>query len=358
MLYHLFDSLQDQYSYLRVFGYISFRLFMGILTSLALGLLIGEPFIAWLRKLQSGASNVREDVPESHLKKSGTPTMGGLMILLCSLSSFFLWGRLDVLTSWTIILTSILFSILGFMDDWSKVKKVKNGGLRSFAKLKLQIAFAVLISSLLFFSGFESSLYLPFFKSAVIPLGWLFIPFGALVIVSASNAVNLTDGLDGLAIGPALVAFTSYIFFSYIAGNIELSSYLQLPYIHHAGELTVFCGTMLGAGLSFLWFNTYPAQVFMGDVGSLAIGAVLGSLALMVKQEILLIVVGGVFVLETLSVVIQVISFRATGKRVFRMAPLHHHFELKGWAEPKVIVRFWIISIVLALVSLASLKLR
>jgi phospho-N-acetylmuramoyl-pentapeptide-transferase len=357
MLYHLLYPLHESFGYLRIIRYISFRAFMAILTALFFCLVVGKPVIQYLKRKQN-SSNIREDVPDSHLKKSGTPTMGGILIIMSMLFSFLLWGRLDNYITWTLVLCSALFSFIGLSDDLSKIQKKKNGGLTAGGKFKFQVGFSLLIGAMLFFYDFDTHLFLPFFKDFSLHLGWLFIPFVALVLVSSSNAVNLTDGLDGLAIGPTLVATMTFLIFSYITGNAAFAEYLQLPFVENAGELSIFCGAMFGACLGFLWFNTYPAQVFMGDVGSLTIGGVLGLIAIISKQEILLILVGGIFVMETLSVLIQVLSFRFTGKRVFKMAPIHHHFELKGWAEPKVIVRFWIISIILAILALSTLKLR
>lgn len=356
MLYHLLYPLHVDYGYFRVFRYISFRVFMAILTALVIGLVFGRPIIKYLKRKQMGASNVRSDVPDSHLKKSGTPTMGGLLILITMFISFLLWARLDLYITWVAFATAFGFALIGFMDDYSKLKK--KGGLTVSGKLSLQVTFSLLIGLGLYLYNYETTLVVPFFKDWLIPLGVGFIPFVALVLVASSNAVNLTDGLDGLAVGPTLVASITYLIFAYVAGNVAFSNYLQITYVEGAGELCILCGALFGAALSFLWYNTYPAQVFMGDVGSLSIGGTLGIIAIIVKQEILLILVGGIFVLEASSVIIQVLSFKLTGKRIFRMAPIHHHFELKGWAEPKVIVRFWIISIILAILSLATLKLR
>jgi phospho-N-acetylmuramoyl-pentapeptide-transferase len=356
MLYHLLLSFQDQFSFLRVVQYISFRIFMAILTAIFLGLMLGRPLIRYLRKMQNGADNIRQDVPERHREKLGTPTMGGIIIILTTLLSFLCWADLNGLLPWVCIITMMGFALIGYADDISKVKK--RGGLRARTKFFLQCLLATAMGFLLYDSGFNTSLTIPFLKNANVWMGAAFIPFVALVLVASSNAVNLTDGLDGLAIGPTLIASVTYLFFSYIAGNAFFSDYLQVTYIPGAGEIAILCAALFGGALSFLWYNAYPAQVFMGDVGSLSIGGLLGIIAVVAKQELVLIMVGGIFVLEASSVIIQVISFKLTGKRVFRMAPLHHHFELKGWAEPKVIVRFWIISIILALLSLSTLKLR
>lgn len=357
MIYHLLYPLHSAYGAFRVFKYISFRVFMAMLTALLISFVLGPLVIRLLRSKQQGANNVRDSVPARHLKKSGTPTMGGILIVISLLTSFLLWARLDVSLTWMVAASTFGFAVIGYIDDYLKLKKKK--GLSIGSKLRLQISVAVVVGVALLWTGFDTSLQLPFVKDfAPVLAWWLFLPFVVLVLVASSNAVNLTDGLDGLALGPTLVAGFTYLMFAYVAGNVQLATYLQVISVPNAGELAIFCGALVGAGLGFLWFNTYPAQVFMGDVGSLALGAALGSVAIVTKQEIILILVGGIFVIEAISVIIQVLSFRTTGKRVFRMAPIHHHFELKGWAEPKVIVRFWIISVILALVALATLKLR
>ena len=358
MLYYFMYPFHVDHGFLRVFRYISFRAFMATLTALFFCLIVGQPLIRYLKKMQTGSANIREDVPDSHLKKSGTPTMGGILIILSLAFSFMLWGRFDHYISWSLILCILCFSYIGYTDDMSKIKKKKKGGMSILGKFKYQILFSVIVSTFLYYFHFDTRIFLPLLKNEVFDLGILFIPFSALVLISSSNAVNLTDGLDGLAIGPTLVAALTFIILSYVAGNTEFANYLSLPYVEGAGEVSVFCGALFGACLGFLWFNTYPAQVFMGDIGSLTIGALIGLVAIISKQEILLILIGGIFVMEALSVLIQVISFRFTGKRIFKMAPIHHHFELKGWAEPKVIVRFWIISIILAILALSTLKLR
>jgi phospho-N-acetylmuramoyl-pentapeptide-transferase len=357
VIYHLLYPLHSAYGAFRVFRYISFRVFMAMLTALLISFLLGPLVIRLLKSRQHGSANVREDVPERHLKKSGTPTMGGLLIVLSLLTSFLLWVRLDIAATWVVTIATLGFAAIGFVDDRLKLQKKK--GLSIGSKFRLQVSVAFVVGLILVVSGADTQLQLPFTKDFAPHLGWwFFLPVVVLVIVSASNAVNLTDGLDGLAIGPVLVAAFTYLLFAYVAGNYELARYLGVIPVRNAGELAIFCGALVGAGLGFLWFNTYPAQVFMGDVGSLALGAALGAVAVVTRQELLLILVGGIFVLETVSVIIQVFSFRTTGTRVFRMAPIHHHFELKGWAEPKVIVRFWIISVILALLALATLKLR
>ncbi len=355
MLYHLLYPLHSAYGFFRVFRYISFRVFMAILTALFIAFVLGPPLIRFLKSRQQG-SNVREDVPERHLEKEGTPTMGGILLIVSLLVSFVLWARWDFYLTWVITACTIGFAAIGFVDDYRKLKRKE--GLSGRWKFLWQGLAAAGVGSALLWFGFDTQLMFPFFKDLSPNLGYFFIPLVMLVIVGSSNAVNLTDGLDGLAIGPVLVTAATYLMLAYISGNIEMSEYLQVIYVPGAGELAIFCGAIVGAGLGFLWFNTYPAQVFMGDVGSLTLGAALGAVAVLTKQELLLILVGGVFVVETVSVIMQVFSFRTTGKRIFRMAPIHHHFELKGWAEPKVIVRFWIISIILAILALATLKLR
>ncbi len=358
MLYHLLYPLHFTYGFFRIFRYISFRLLMAILTALLISFLLGPPLIRFLKKYQIG-QQIRDDGPQSHLGKSGTPTMGGILIIASLLVSFLLWARLDVGFTWVVTVSTLGFAVIGFVDDYAKLLKKQSKGLSIFGKFKYQMVLGLAVPLLLVLIGFNTELHFPFFKDLVINWGWIgFILFSAIVIIGSSNAVNLTDGLDGLAIGPVMVAAFAYLMISYAVGHAEISGYLQVFHVSGAGELAIFCGALLGAGLGFLWFNTYPAQVFMGDVGSLALGAALGTVAIVTKQELLLLLVGGIFVVETVSVIVQVFSFRMTGKRVFRMAPIHHHFELKGWAEPKVIVRFWIISIILALAALSTLKLR
>ncbi len=358
MLYHLFYPLHSAYGVFRIFRYISFRVFMSILTALVISFLLGPVIIRFLKRLQPGSNNIREDVPERHLLKSGTPTMGGILIILSFLSSFLLWARLDVYVTWVVTTATLGFALIGFFDDFLKLSRKNSKGLSMKTKLKFQGLTALAVVAILLLCHFETHLQVPFFKDFSPELGWFFVPFAILVIVGTSNAVNLTDGLDGLAIGPVLVSAFTYLLLAYVASNEKISNYLQVIPVSGAGELAIFCGAIVGSGLGFLWFNTYPAQVFMGDVGSLSLGAALGTVAIITKQELLLLLVGGVFVLETVSVIIQVFSFRTMGRRVFKMAPIHHHFELKGWAEPKVIVRFWIVSIILALLALTTLKLR
>jgi phospho-N-acetylmuramoyl-pentapeptide-transferase len=359
VLYHLLYPLKSVFGGFNVFRYITFRSIFAVLTALMISLIIGPWCIKKLKELQIGQF-IREDGPQSHHAKAGTPTMGGLMILFAMLSSVMLWADLTNYYVWIMIFVALGFGFVGFLDDYLKVVKKHNRGLTGRAKLLWQTGVA-LIAALWFYgySGFTTTLTIPFFKELQPDLGWGFIPLAVFIIVGTANAVNLTDGLDGLAIGPMTIAAAFYLIFAYLAGNARISAYLQIPYVRGAGELSVFLGALVGAGIGFLWFNAYPAQVFMGDVGALALGGVLGTVAIATKQEILLVLVGGLFVVEALSVIMQVGFFKMTnGKRIFRMAPIHHHFELKGWPEPKVIVRFWIIAIVLGLLSLSALKLR
>jgi phospho-N-acetylmuramoyl-pentapeptide-transferase len=342
-----------------VFRYITFRTIFAILTALIISMVVGSWFINKLRELQIG-QYVRKDGPQSHFSKNGTPTMGGLMIIFATLVATLLWSELDNPYIWITVMVTLGFGSIGFYDDYLKVIKKHNRGLSGRTKLVAQTLVALLPAISLYVNpSFNTTLTVPFFKQLQPDLGWFFIPLAVFIIVGSANAVNLTDGLDGLAIGPVTIAAGFYMIFCYLAGNIKIAAYLQIPYIRGVGELSIFLGAMVGAGIGFLWFNAYPAQVFMGDVGALALGAALGTVALATKQEILLAIVGGLFVVEALSVLLQVGFFKVSnGKRIFRMAPLHHHFELKGWPEPKVIMRFWIIAIILGLVSLSALKLR
>ena len=360
MLYKLLYSFHNIYSPVNVFRYITFRTALAVITAMLLSLIIGPRIIEWLKKI-SFTQQIRDDGPQTHLKKSGTPTMGGIMIIASILFSILLWGDLENMYIWVMILSLIGFGAIGLLDDFLKVVRKNPKGLRSWYKFGAQIALALIIGVVLYSNPkdlYNDVLSIPFFKRWLFDLGLLYIPFSVLVIVGSSNAVNLTDGIDGLAIGLVAVAAIANMILVYISGNAKFAQYLQVFYLLGTGELTVFCGAMLGASLGFLWFNSYPADVFMGDVGSLGLGGALGTMAVITKHEIVLAVVGGIFVIETLSVVFQVASFKMTGKRIFRMAPIHHHFELKGWHESKVIVRFWIIGIMLALLSLATLKLR
>jgi phospho-N-acetylmuramoyl-pentapeptide-transferase len=358
MLYHLLYPLSDSFPVFNVFRYITFRAAGAAVTALLLSLLLGPWFIDRLRRYQLGQV-IREEGPETHRGKAGTPTMGGLLILVAHLVPTVLWARLTNTFVWVAIGVTLAFGMIGLTDDVLKIRRRRNLGLTARQKMGLQVLAGALVGTLLYLlPGFETTLTFPFAKNLVLTLGGLYIPFAVLVLVGTSNAVNLTDGLDGLAIGAALIAVATYAVFTYLAGNVVLGGYLQVALIPGVGEVTIFCAALVGASLGFLWFNSHPAEVFMGDVGSLAIGAAIGIVALLAKQEILLVLVGGLFVLEALSVILQVGSFKLTGRRIFRMAPLHHHFELAGWAESKVIVRFWILSVLFALLSLSTLKLR
>ncbi len=358
MFYHLLYPLHTTISFFNVFRYITFRTIYAAVTALVICFLIGQKVIDLLKKHQLG-QQIRLDGPKSHFDKSGTPTLGGVMILLAVLVSTLLWADLTNRYVWLVILATIGFGLIGFWDDYLKCVKKNSEGLQPRWKLGLQVLVAVGAAMILYQSpAYSTVLSVPFFKNFRPDLGMLYIPFAIFVIVGTSNAVNLTDGLDGLAIGPITVAAVSYLIVTYVTGHHIFSDYLQIPYIEGAGELSVFLGAMVGASLGFLWFNTYPATVFMGDVGSLPLGGALGLVAVISKHELLLLLAGGIFVIEALSVIFQVVSFKSRGKRVFLMAPIHHHFELKGWQEPKVVVRFWILSIILALLSLSTLKLR
>ena len=358
MLYHLLYPLGAHSILFNVFKYITFRAIMATLTALIISFLLGGPLVEYLRAFQIGQM-IRTDGPKSHFEKSGTPTMGGLLILFAMTFSCLLWTRLDNLYFWIVLGVTLSYGAIGFLDDYLKIIRKNYRGLSGKKKLCSQLVIGALIGFVLWMDpGFKTTMAVPFFKNFNPDLGIWYIPFAALVIAGSSNAVNLTDGLDGLAIGPVMICGATYLLFAYIAGHLKLSQYLQVTYVPGAGELCVVCGAMLGAGMGFLWYNAYPAEVFMGDVGSLALGGLLGSVAVVTKHEILLVIAGGVFVIEAVSVILQVASFKTTGKRIFNMAPIHHHFELKGWPEPKVIVRFWIISIVFALMAVSTLKLR
>jgi phospho-N-acetylmuramoyl-pentapeptide-transferase len=359
MLYHLLYPLHTSISALNVFRYITFRTIYASLTAFLICFLLGPWVIRKLSRMQVG-QYIREDGPQTHLQKAGTPTMGGTLIILSVALSTLLWADLSNTLVWIALLVLVGFGLIGFVDDYLMQVKKRSKGLTGRGKLILQILLALFTGFLLVITpDFNTQVTIPFFKKATPDLGWGYILFAAFVMVGASNAVNLTDGLDGLAIGPMIIAASTYMIFAYVAGHARIANYLQINYVALSGEVTIFCGAVAGAGLGFLWYNAYPAQVFMGDVGSLSLGGSLGAVALITKQEILLILVGGLFVMEALSVIFQVGFFKMThGKRIFRMAPLHHHFELKGWPEPKVIVRFWIIAIALALLSMSTLKLR
>ncbi len=359
MFYHLLYPLHDVFIGFNVFRYITFRSIGGAVTAFLVMILFGPMFIRMMQKFQIGQV-VREDGPSTHLAKRGVPTMGGVLILLAITVSTLLWARLDDYLVWIALFVILFYGAIGAVDDYKKIKKKSSAGLSARGKMIGQFTGALVVGLIVFFHpGFDGHLAIPFFKNFYPDLGWLYIIFAMVVIVGSSNAVNLTDGLDGLAAGPAIVTAAVYLIFAYLAGHVGLAEYLKITYVPGAGELAVFCGAMVGACLGFLWFNAFPAQMFMGDVGSLALGGSIGTVAIIIKQEILLAIVGGVFVMEALSVMIQVGYFKFTkGKRIFLMAPFHHHFEKKGWHESKVVVRFWIVSIILGLFALATLKLR
>ncbi len=360
MLLWLTEYLSQFISGFAVFQYLTFRTMVSVVTALVMSLMIGPIVIARLSHHQIGQT-VREDGPQSHLSKAGTPTMGGALILIVMFITTLLWGELSNRYVWTVLVVTMAFGAIGWVDDYLKISRRNSKGLKARWKYFWQSLAGLGAAIFLYTSAqlpAETDLIVPFFKEVAIPLGSGFVVLAYFVIVGTSNAVNLTDGLDGLAILPTVMVGAALGLIAYVAGNVEFAEYLQSPYIPDAGELAVFCGALIGAGLGFLWFNTYPAQVFMGDVGALALGAALGVVAIIIRHEIVLFIMGGLFVLEALSVIVQVASFKLTGKRVFRMAPLHHHFELKGWPEPRVIVRFWIITLVLVLVGLSTLKLR
>ncbi len=360
MLLYITEYLTNLYSGFNVFSYLTMRAILGALTALLIALIFGPAMIRRLNFHQIGQS-VRDDGPESHLVKAGTPTMGGTLILVAMIVATLLWADLGNRYVWVVLGVTFTFGLIGFVDDYKKLTLGNSRGLSARAKFFWQSFFGVLFAIVLFVTArepVETQLIVPLFKDVMLPLGVFYVVLTWLIVVGFSNAVNLTDGLDGLAIMPTVMVGGALGVFAYLSGNFNFSWYLGIPYIPGSGEVLIVSASLVGAGLGFLWFNTYPAQVFMGDVGALALGAALGTMAVIVRQEIVLLIMGGVFVMETVSVVLQVASFKLTGKRIFRMAPLHHHFELKGWAEPKVIVRFWIITVILVLIGLATLKLR
>lgn len=362
MFYYLLASLGDQIPGLNVFRYITFRTGGAIMTALVFVFLFGPMIIAALKIRQGKGQPIREDGPQRHIvEKQGTPTMGGLMMLVGITFAVLLWGDLSNGYVWVVLFVTLSYGAIGFYDDYLKIKRRSAGGFSGKVKLMLEALIAGIAAVAFIKLGsepFSTSLAFPFLKNFVLDLGWFFVVFAAFVMVGASNSVNLTDGLDGLAIVPVMIAAASFGIIAYLTGNAVFSSYLQIHFVAGTGELAVFCGAIVGAGLGFLWFNAPPAMIFMGDTGSLALGGALGAISVASKHEIVLGIIGGLFVLEAVSVIVQVVSFKLTGKRVFRMAPLHHHFEQKGWAEPTIVVRFWIIAVVLALVGLATLKLR
>jgi phospho-N-acetylmuramoyl-pentapeptide-transferase len=361
MLYNLILDLVNQYTFLNVFKYLTVRTGLAMFTSMVIVLMIGTPFINFFSARQI-LDPIREDGPTDHIiKKIGTPTMGGVLILLGLFSGILLWGDLSNIYIWFLLFIVTSFGLLGAYDDYLKIKFKNSSGISFKSKIIAQILIAVigiLILMHLIKDEDLTNLYFPFFKDLIINLGWFFIPFSVFIIVGSSNAVNLTDGLDGLATVPVILVAGCFAFISYVTGNIVFAEYLQIPYISGMGEVSIFCGSIIGACLGFLWFNAPPAKIFMGDTGSLALGGSLGAVGIITKHEIVLAITGGLFVLEAASVIVQVLSFKITGKRVFRMAPIHHHFEKKGWPESTVVIRFWIISIILAMIGLATLKLR
>jgi phospho-N-acetylmuramoyl-pentapeptide-transferase len=361
MLFYLAEYLAEFESGFNVFSYLTMRAILGALTALVLSFIIGPKMISRLSQNQAGGQPVRTDGPDTHLLKVGTPTMGGALILTAIVVSTVLWADLENHYIWVVLFVTLSFGVIGYVDDYKKLILQNPAGISAKQKLFWQSSAAIIASVALYMMATDeisTSLMIPYFKDLWVPLGMFQIVVTFLFIVGFSNAVNLTDGLDGLAIMPTVLVGGALGVFAYVTGNTNFSEYLGIPYVAGTGEVLVFCAALAGAGLGFLWFNTYPAQVFMGDIGALSLGAALGVVAVVVRQEIVLAIMGGVFVVETVSVIIQVVSFKLTGKRVFRMAPLHHHFELKGWAEPKVIVRFWIITVILVLIGLASLKIR
>lgn len=360
MLLTLTEYLTQFHSGFHVFQYLTLRTILGVLTALIISFVVGPAMIRYLGRYRAGQP-VRDDGPQTHLSKAGTPTMGGMLILVSVAVATLLWADLSNRHIWIVLIVTLLFGVIGWVDDYKKLVLQDPKGLSSRIKYFWQSLFGLGAAVFLYTSvesPAETQLIVPFFKDVAVELGPLYILVTYFVIVGSSNAVNLTDGLDGLAILPAVMVAGALGIFAYVTGNVKFADYLAIPYLHGVGEVAVFCGALVGSGLGFLWFNTHPAQVFMGDIGALALGAALGIIAVIVRQELVLFIMGGVFVIETVSVILQVASFKLTGKRIFRMAPLHHHFELKGWPEPRVIVRFWIITIILVLIGLATLKIR
>lgn len=361
MLYNLLYPLADEFQIFNLFRYITFRTGGAVMTALIISFVIGPRVIRWLKSKQGEGQPIRTDGPETHLKKKGTPTMGGLMIMIAVIVSTLLWVDLTNTYTWIVLLVTVGFGLVGFGDDYLKLTKRNTKGLSSKVKLVATLVVAAVATGwYLLVTPWEmgTGLALPFFKDLLIHLGWFYVPFAIVVIIGSSHAVNLTDGLDGLATVPIMIAASCFGLIAYLSGNAIFSNYLGIHHVPGTGELAVFCGALVGAGLGFLWFNAPPAMVFMGDTGSLSVGGALGAISVITKHELVLAIIGGLFVLEALSVMIQVASFKLTGKRVFRMAPIHHHFEKKGWSEPTVVIRFWIIAVILALIGLSTLKLR
>lgn len=358
MLYNLLAPLAEDFTIFNLFRYLTFRSGGALITAFLIALFLGPQLIAWLKGRHPNGQPIRDDGPGNHLiEKQGTPTMGGILILLALVGATILWADSKNAYVWAALIVTAGFGLIGFIDDYFKVSHAASGGIPGRVKI---VGEAIVAGAACYWIGRLGSptLALPFLKDVLINLGWFYVPFGILVIVGASNAVNLTDGLDGLAIMPVIIAASAFGLISYLVGNAVYSSYLQVTPVPGSGELAVFCGALIGAGLGFLWYNAPPAMVFMGDTGSLSLGGALGSLSVITKHELVLVIIGGLFVLETVSVMVQVASFKLTGRRIFRMAPLHHHFEEKGWAEPTIVIRFWIIALLLALLGLATLKLR
>lgn len=361
MLFHLLAPFAHDFILFNLFRYITFRTGCAMATSLLICFIFGPAIIRWLKEKQGDGQPIRDDGPETHFKKKGTPTMGGLMILISVVASTLLWMDLSNLYTWAVLFVTVGFGLVGFFDDYRKLTNRSSNGVSGKIRLIVQIlisATAVIAVINAPSSTATTDVAIPFVKDYMIPLGMMFVPFAVFIIVGAGNGVNLTDGLDGLATVPVIIAALCFIIISYLAGNAVFANYLQIHHVAGAGELAVFCGALVGAGLGFLWFNAPPAQVFMGDTGSLALGSALGTVSVIVKHELVLAIIGGLFVVETLSVIIQVVSFKLTGKRVFRMAPIHHHFEKLGWSESTVVIRFWIIACILGLIGLSTLKLR
>ncbi len=362
MFYHLSIWLSELYpemaSFFNLFRYISFRSIYAALTALVLSLILGPWMVRKLKELQVGQP-IRDDGPSTHLKKEGTPTMGGLLIIASMSISVLMWGDITNIYIVLVMIVTLSYALIGFIDDYRKQIKKDSRGLPGRYKLFWQCMVGILVGIILYLTpNFSTELAVPFFKNISPDLRWFYIPFAIFIIVGTSNAVNLTDGLDGLAIGPVVIVAMTYLIFSYFTGNVKIADYLYIHYVPGTGELAIFCGAMIGAGMGFLWYNSYPAEIFMGDVGALSLGGAIGTVAVATKHELLLVIVGGLFVVETLSVIFQVGFFKLKQRRIFRMAPLHHHFELLGWPEPKIIVRFWIISVILALLALSTLKIR
>ncbi len=358
MIYHLMLWLSDYYSYLNVFRYISFRAIYAALTALVICLIVGPWMIRKLKGLQA-VQPIRSDGPVSHFKKAGTPTMGGVLIISAMTLSTLMWADVTDFYIILVLMVTVSYAIIGFVDDWRKQIRKDSKGLPGRYKFFWELIVGIVVGVMLYFApNYNTELSVPFLKGLHPDLGWFYIPFAIFIIVGAANSVNLTDGLDGLAAGPVVAVAITYLVFAYCTGNVKIADYLLISYLPGTGELAVFCGAMVGAAMGFLWYNSYPAEVFMGDVGALSLGGGIGTVAVATKHELLLVIVGGLFVVETLSVIFQVGFFKWKRKRIFRMAPLHHHFELLGWPEPKIIVRFWIISIILALLALSTLKIR